>query len=339
MIAGIDERLDGERLGALLAEGLGEPAEELELLGTQRLKSSVHRLWLETARGQRSVILKRLAPERARANQLVAQRWLPAVDLARAAPRVLGVVPETDLQAAWLACEDLGPRTLAREPDPSRIEGAATLLARLHGRFAEHALLGEVRHWGGDLGAAFHGENLRDALRALAALDGGRVEPSGPRAELLARLSARLRGLLADAPRRAARMERLGGPETLVHGDLWLENVVAAPRGRGFDVALIDWDHVAVAHPVYDLSTFLYRFPPTERRAVRQAYCDALGSGAWRLPSEPELNLLAETAEQARIANRVIWPALAARRGEGDWPFEELAMVEGWFRDLQPLFP
>ena len=49
------------------------------------------------------------------------------------------------------------------------------------------------------------------------------------------------------------------------------------------------------------------------------------------------LEALFETAELARIANRVIWPAISALRGEeGDWPLEALAEIEGWFEALQP---
>ena len=39
----------------------------------------------------------------------------------------------------------------------------------------------------------------------------------------------------------------------------------------------------------------------------------------------------------SRIASRVLWPALAALRGE-EWAWEELATVEGWFADLRSLF-
>ena len=57
------------------------------------------------------------------------------------------------------------------------------------------------------------------------------------------------------------------------------------------------------------------------------------------LPDEPELALLCETAEQSRIASRIVWPAVAALRGEGPSNFDELAMVESWFEDLGPVFP
>ena len=70
-----------------------------------------------------------------------------------------------------------------------------------------------------------------------------------------------------------------------------------------------------------------------------ELYRRELGPQAWDLPGEAELNLLCETAEHARIANRVIWPALSCLRGEGDASFEELAMVDGWFAELAPALP
>ena len=59
----------------------------------------------------------------------------------------------------------------------------------------------------------------------------------------------------------------------------------------------------------------------------------------WRLPPRRELNLLFETAELGRYANRLIWPALALVRERADWGFDELAAVEGWFEALRPVLP
>jgi Ser/Thr protein kinase RdoA (MazF antagonist) len=241
--------------------------------------------------------------------------------------------------ATWLVSEDLGLRTLqVDDPDPARIEAAAALVARLHRRYADHALLGECRLWGGDLGMPYLAGNLRDALRALAVLSQRLGPEAGEAVQTCRDLCERLRSLQADAPRRAAAMERWGGPETLLHGDLWPSNLVEVPRGAGFEFRLIDWDHAGVGPAVYDVSTLLYRFAPARRRAVWAAYRRAFGPGPWSFPDEPELALLCETFEHARIANRVIWPALAALRGEA-WGLEGLAQVAGWFEDLGPLLP
>lgn len=332
-----DERLNEEHLRQVLARTLGCPAFRIVVVLRQRLKSGVYRLQLEVQGTPRSVIVKRLAPEIAVRNRLVVERWLPAENMQHVAAPLLGIVAET--LSTWLVSEDLGTRTLqAVAPDPVRVEAAVALIAGLHRRFVDNALLGEVRHWGGDLGMRFHEVNLRDALRALAALR-DRLDRAVPeRTALCERLLARLGGLQQDAPRRAEAMQRWGGPETLLHGDLWPTNVVEVARGTDFEPRLIDWDHVGVGPPVYDVSTFLYRFEPRERRRVWAAYQDAFGSAPWRFPGEAELAFLCETAEQARFSNRVLWLALAALRGD-DWGFEELAEVEGWFEHLAPLLP
>ena len=49
--------------------------------------------------------------------------------------------------------------------------------------------------------------------------------------------------------------------------------------------------------------------------------------------------MLFETAELARYANRVIWPALAIARDGAAWGFPELAEVESWFEALGPVLP
>jgi hypothetical protein len=50
-----------------------------------------------------------------------------------------------------------------------------------------------------------------------------------------------------------------------------------------------------------------------------------------------ELNLLFETAECARIANRVIWPAAALLREQAEWGFDALAEIAEWFDQLRPV--
>jgi hypothetical protein len=57
------------------------------------------------------------------------------------------------------------------------------------------------------------------------------------------------------------------------------------------------------------------------------------------LPAVRVLNTLFDTAEYARLANRVIWPALAVLDGQARWGFEELARVEQWFEEWEPVLP
>lgn len=333
-----DAQLDEIGLRNLLAGALGASADEIAPVARLQLKRNVERMALEVRGRPLSIIVKSLPPEIARKNRLVRERWLPATGLAEAAPEVLGILTRPDPTRVWLVCADVGAHTLrTTDRAPERVAAAVALIARLHRSFADHALLGEVRLWGGDLGMAFHAGNLRDALRAVEAL-APLVSGSAARSALRERLLARLRELLRDAPRRAAVMERRGGPETLLHGDLWLENLVEDPR-TACGMRLIDWDHAGVGPALYDVSTFLFRFAPGERRALWELYRHELGPDAWDLPEESELNLLCETAEHARFANHLIWPALAALRGDEEMGFGELTAVESWFDDLRPALP
>src|SRR5207247_1116156 len=74
-----------------------------------------------------------------------------------------------------------------REPDRERVSAAVELVAQMHTRFAEHALLGEVRLHGGDLGIRFYESNVRDAIYALEACQPA-AQQNGLRDRLLHRL-------------------------------------------------------------------------------------------------------------------------------------------------------
>ena len=93
----------------------------------------------------------------------------------------------------------------------------------------------------------------------------------------------------------------------------------------------------AVGPAVYDVSTFLMRFPSEHRPWILELYAHAVARAGWRLPSPPELNFLFETSEYARIANRVIWPAIALVRDQASWGWDTLAEVDKWFKDFKPV--
>jgi thiamine kinase-like enzyme len=180
---------------------------------------------------------------------------------------------------------------------------------------------------------------VRDALRSLEALRPPRVELSAERLATRDRLRRRLEGLLGEQAYRAQLMAALGGPETLLHGDLWTTNVLAYPCGEGLEVRLIDWDHVGVGPVCYDLSNLLSTSPAGHRPWILGRYRRVMGELGWRLPAPAELNRLFETAECGRLANCVIWPAIAAWESQADWAFERLAAVAEWFEGLQPVLP
>jgi hypothetical protein len=306
---------------------------------TEKLKSRVYRVQYTSNGATRSFVGKRLDGPVAHRNQLVANRWLPAVGLSRLAAPLLAVAAEADGASVWHVYDDLGDHSLdERSGTCDPIRAAVSAVAQMHARFAEHALLPEVRLWGGDLGMPFYVSAVRDAIASLEWMQSSaNLAPDA--GQLCERLSARLIAMRDDAARRADVHTRWGGPETLLHGDLWPNNVMLIRDRSGVDVRLIDWDHAGVGPVHYDLSTFLSRFPAADRRAILARYEREVAAVGWRLPPPRVLNAIFETAELGRIASRVAWPALASWEGHGDWAVAQLQEVEQWFKRLTPLLP
>src|SRR3989475_12561451 len=98
-------------------------------------------------------------------------------------------------------------------------------------------------------------------------------------------------------------MEEAGGPDTLLHGDLWPKNVFVSATPAGPQARLIDWDHVGVGPASYDVSTFLYQSAPEERPAILRRYCETVERRGRRLPDQGALNLLFPPAERAGYAH------------------------------------
>jgi Ser/Thr protein kinase RdoA (MazF antagonist) len=214
------------------------------------------------------------------------------------------------------------------------VRAAVELIARMHTRFASHGLLGEIRLHGGDFGIHFYESNVLDAIYALEDW-----HPDIAQMGLRDRLLGRLHTLRDALPRRAKALAELGGPETLLHGDLWAINVFVIPTANGPHARLIDWDHAAVGPASYDLSTFLLRFPAEHRPWILELYRQAVAESGWRLPADRDLNQLFETHEYARFANRIIWPAIALETDRTTWGIEALAEIDEWFDQLGPVLP
>jgi len=308
-----------------------DPADRVDL---RRLKAQVYRLEIGSGDLQRTVVVKRLEPSRAERNRLVAERWLPSLALGDRCARLLAVAADRRGESVWHIYEDLSDDTLSARPVLERVDAAVDLVAELHTRAARHAVLPDVRRYGGDRGMPYFVSNVRDAIAALEALAASGLETPPEHAGLPDRLRERLIGLLAEVPRRARVFEDAAGPDTLLHGDLWTTNIFVSESVEGPRARLIDWDHVSVGPFSYDLSTFLFRFPPALRPRILERYRHAVSRAGWRLTSSPELDLLFDTAERARYANRVIWPVLALLQEHAAWGFPELAEVERWFQAL-----
>lgn len=307
------------------------------LTSQQCLKEhKVYRLVFQVEGGTHTFVVKRMNLPRAIRNQLVATRWLPAGGLGAAGPVLLGVAAERSAECVWHVYEDFGDRTLDPvNPVRSRIEAAVCLIAELHFRFAEHPLLPECRTYGKDSGMTYYFTNIRDAIRGLESLRPPLVHIGGADLAVRDRLLRRLYKLLDEGPHRADVMAEAGGPETLLHGDLWPENIVAVPTSGGLCTRLIDWDATGVGPLTYDLSTFLYRLPAQLRPWILDLYQKAIAPLGWRAPATRDLSLLLETAEISRIANSLIWPCIEAVRTEAEWAFDRLSELETWFESVE----
>jgi phosphotransferase family enzyme len=307
--------------------------------GAQRLWSRVYRLQFAARDGLRSVVVKRLGPLEARRGELVAWRWLPAVGLEDGGPGLLGVAAAALGDWVWHVYEDFGDSGLAgRESDTAAVAAAVRLIASVHSRFASHPLLAECRSYR-VFDISWFAGNVRDAIMSLEDIRPPAATLTVDQAALRGRLLARLRRLLADQNRRARALAEWGGPETLLHGDLWTSNTFVLRTPAGLKARLIDWDRAGVGPMSYDLSTFLLRFPASQRAWILDLYTHSLEAGSWRPPGHARLNLLCETAELARYANCVVWPAHAIAREGKAWGWNALAEVERWFLAIQPVLP
>lgn len=306
----------------------------------EMLVRGVYRLRFGRNGATRSVIVKRLDAEIAKRNSLVAGRWLPAIGLGENGPPLLGNAAERNGHCVWQIYEDLGDWGLTESNSkPDTVKAVVELVAKMHARFVGHPMLAECRLWGGELGAYFYSTSARDAIISLERLRPPYVELSAERVSLRDRLLRRLHKLLEELPWRLQMVQELGGPETMLHGDLWPQNAFAIPSLGGLSVRMIDWDHAGAGPVIYDLSTFLSRFPVEDRQWILDAYLQAPERPLWEAPSNKDLNLLFETAECARLAFCVIWPAIEAGESQVAWAFDKLVETDEWFDSLAPLLP
>jgi hypothetical protein len=333
-----DRLPDTAELATALETATGAPEGTIRVSAVRQLKTNVYRVTFAYDADPRahSFVIKSCNPGLARHNQLVARRWLPLIDLAAGAARLEGSAADRRGERIWLVYEDLGLGRLDLcMADRACVSVAIDLIAALHARSAEHPMLPDVRAHGGDLGEAYLIANVRDAVRALAQLRAPRVALSAVQQRVRDRLLGRLQLLQNELPRRVQMLEQDGGPEVLLHGDLWTTNAFVT-ESPVWCARLVDWDHAGVGRASYDLSTFLLRFPAEERSWILDRYRTAMGDH-WHVPERRDLNAHLETAELARYANRAIWPAVAWLVDGANWAFEELAMVAGWFDDWRPV--
>jgi hypothetical protein len=306
-----------------------------QTLDLERLKQGVYRLRIGSG-PIRTLMLKCLKPAIAQTDRLVVERWLPALGLGDRCPQLLAAASQRDGCWVWHVYEDLGDETLNVRREPLRLATAVALIAELHTRAATHPLVPEIRWRARDHGVHFFTSNLRDAIAALESLATLRRDVPPEFAPARTRLLQRLYELRDDAPRRVRLMEQAGGPDTLLHGDLWPKNVFVTLAADGARAQLIDWDHVGAGPFSYDLSTFLYRSSREERPWILQWYREAVERAGWHLPELGELNLLLHTAESARYIHCILFAAMALLHDDAEWGINELVDWDRWFEALGP---
>jgi thiamine kinase-like enzyme len=142
--------------------------------------------------------------------------------------------------------------------------------------------------------------------------------------------------LLDEGPDRARIVAELGGPETMLHGDLWRKNILVVSTETGSQIRLIDWDATGVGPLTYDLSTLLYRSPAEHRPWILDRYQQSVAPLGWRMPLTRDLNLMLETAEISRLANSLLWVCVAAIDTQAEWVFDNMAEIERWFEAVEP---
>jgi hypothetical protein len=176
--------------------------------------------------------------------------------LAERSPGLVPSLAAVEADAGWLLLHDLGDRRLGHEPVGA---WAAALV-----RFADIQ-----QAWSNDLAGLRAAGAPRRPLDALAAAIPPLVEDEA----IVSQLSQQQRERVEEAvPRLVAachRLDELGPPESLVHGDLHPSNIAVTDHGT----VVFDWSDAAVAHPFLDLPIFLAASAEVEtRRAMMSAY-------------------------------------------------------------------
>jgi hypothetical protein len=351
VIPGLEATLRGIGGGPSLCAALeGALAPSVRPLRFERLETlrpgEVHRLRFGGGGPAVSLVTKRMRLDRAHREQRALRHWLPRFGLGDKSVPLLAVVPDLDASRLWHVYEDLGDHTLAQaydeDPGTDATLVAMALVSTLHLRFAAQPVLMDCRLAGLDLGAAFFPTAVTDARRSLTALravEGLAEEWREPIDVLLERLAR----LDRESDARSESLLALGWPETLLHGDLWLENFVVTKGGTGRDVRLIDWERTGVGSPLYDLSTFLRQLPSDAREGALGAYRQAVECAGWDWPTRTQLEWAAETCELGRFASCLAWRVLPFLETRGDaepapaWLLDDLVETERWFAGRTPL--
>lgn len=317
---------------AALRRALGH--EGLEVTGCRRLSTGVYRLMLRACEPA-SVVVKQVDPAGAHRSRLLARRWLPAVGLADACPPLLATM-ET-LERSWTVHGWLDGVRLDAVLDAGHLRRLVDLVAAVHVRSARHPHLAEIRHHCRHLGPDGLAGQLSDAAQALAVV--ARESARLPALTTVAReLAALVRRERRQASPTLALVRDAGGPDTLLHGDLWPQNALAGAGG----LRLVDWERLAVGPACYDLSILLLRLPPALRRPALDRYRGQVTAAGWPRLTDRQVRDVSVAFERARLATLISWRVLDLLRSPSTagWVVDQLGLIRTWWGQVElPLAP
>lgn len=108
-------------------------------------------------------------------------------------------------------------------------------------------------------------------------------------------------------------------PQTLIHADLHLDNLIFAPDDGSRRVAVLDWQTVSVGPPAWDVARFLFDSLSVEDRRSAEAelldrYVTLLAAHGVRGYSAEDLRLECKLALLVLLAGTVGWLTSLDRR-------------------------
>jgi hypothetical protein len=165
------------------------------------------------------------------------------------APGLVTSVVAVEPVEAWTLMDDLGGEAIGDEPPERWRDGLVT-----------HAAI--QRAWLGHTDELLAVGARSRPLAELAALVPGMADRPATRAHLSDADVERWHAAVPTLIAACQRLDAIGPPSTIVHGDLHPWNVVRGPAGP----MVFDWTDSAVGQPFVDLAAWLVRTPEVDRR-------------------------------------------------------------------------